>query len=146
MCVIHRTLQIQSTVFPHYNGAFKNQNKNAHSHRIGRYTHYPPLVSIAPGSITARANVLGPRHRRMQAQGEPQFMLYYMSLFRHFESFESLALVCWQISCLIQWLRELHVAGLRRPYLCADDELTSVSCRVRKKEHSARGPLSLGGP
>ena len=53
---------IQSTVFPQYlyNGVFKNQNKNATATRIGRYVHFPPLVSIA------RASVLGPRHRRMQ--------------------------------------------------------------------------------
>ena len=39
--------------------------------------------------------------------------LHYTVLFRQCESFGSLALVCWQISCSIQWLRERQVAALR---------------------------------
>ena len=52
---------LQSTVFPHYNGEFKKSRiKTPTATRIGRYVHFPPLVSIA------RASVLGPRHRIMQ--------------------------------------------------------------------------------
>ena len=70
-----------------------------------------------------------------------------MFLFRHFESFESLALVCWQISCSTQWLRELHVAGLIITHICAADELTSVSCGVRKKISTLLGgPFHSGAP
>ena len=97
------------TLFPHYNGVFKNiRIKTPTATRIGRCVH------SAPQSQRARASMLGPRHRRMQqpSKRKGSHNVYYTFLFRHCESFGSLALVCWQNSCSTQWLRELHVAAV----------------------------------
>ena len=131
---------MQSMVFPHYNGEFKNQNKNAHSHRIGRNTHYPPLVSIVPGSITARANVLGSRHRRRQAQGEPQLFWYYILCF------------CFGISRVLnrsRWYADKWVAQLNG---CASSTSQAYTHMHWRRTNTSQLPCThkistlLGGP
>ena len=53
--------------------------------------------------------------------------------------FGSLALVCCQISCSTQWLRELHVAGLRTSAI-SQSPCTQIICNI------LGGPFHSGAP